>query len=58
VKNSERKITIFKYDVTRPQQYILVAVCFLLLFFVTGGVAGIMWALGKTAFHDTNNRRL
>jgi hypothetical protein len=57
MKNAERKTTVFKYKIILAQQYVLAAVCSRTLFYLGGGAA-IMWALGKTAFHDPNNRRL
>lgn len=58
VKNEEWKITVFAYELTLAQQYGLVAVCSLPLFYLAGAGAAIFWVLGKIVFHVSYNKRL
>ncbi|KAJ4444804.1 hypothetical protein ANN_06601, partial [Periplaneta americana] len=50
LKNSERKINIIGYELTLAQQYGLVAVCSLPLFYLAGAGAAIFWVLGASIF--------
>ncbi|PNF23740.1 hypothetical protein B7P43_G17244 [Cryptotermes secundus] len=50
MKNSEWKITVFAYELTLAQQYGLVAVCFLPLFYIAGAGAAMFWVLGTSVF--------
>jgi hypothetical protein len=55
VKNTERKIRIFAHELTLAQQYGLVAVCSLPLFYLAGAGAAIFWILGKIVFYVAKN---
>jgi anoctamin-1 len=54
VKNAERKVTVFAHEFSLAQQYGLVAVCSLPLFYLAGAGAALFWVLGKIMFRVTN----
>jgi hypothetical protein len=58
VKNAERKVTVFGYELTLAQQYGLVAACSIPLFYLAGAGAAIFWVLGKILFHVSYSKRL
>jgi len=58
VKNAERKIAVFAHELSLAQQYGLVAVCSLPLFYLAGAGAALFWVLGKIVFHVTSVSRL
>jgi anoctamin-1 len=50
VKNAERKIAVFAHELSLAQQYGLVAVCSLPLFYLAGAGAALFWVLGASIF--------
>ncbi|XP_021920461.1 prenylated Rab acceptor protein 1 isoform X3 [Zootermopsis nevadensis] len=50
LKNTERKIRIFAHELTLAQQYGLVALCSLPLFYLSGAGAAIFWVIGVSIF--------
>jgi anoctamin-1 len=53
LKNAERKIRIFAHELTLAQQYGLVAMCSLPLFYLAGAGAALFWVIGKIVFYVT-----
>jgi anoctamin-1 len=53
LKNAESKIRIFAHELTLAQQYGLVAVCSLPVFYLAGAGAVIFWVIGKIVFYIT-----
>jgi len=58
VKNAEKKIAVFGHELSLAQQYGMVAVCSLPLFYLAGAGAALFWVLGKIVFHVTSVSRL
>ena len=58
VKNAEKKIAVFAHELSLAQQYGLVAVCSLPLFYLAGAGAALFWVLGKIVFHVTSVSKL
>jgi anoctamin-1 len=54
VKNAEKKVTVFGHELSLAQQYGLVAVCSLPLFYLAGAGAALFWVLGKIIFDVTS----
>jgi anoctamin-1 len=58
LKNAEKKITILAHELTLAQQYGLIAVCSLPLFYLAGAGAAVFWVLGKIVLiTNTNSHR-
>jgi anoctamin-1 len=58
MKSAKWKLSVFAYELTLAQQYGLIAVCSLPLFYLAGAGAAIFWVLGKIVFHVSYSKRL